>query len=139
MLVERFLRLLITAVRTSRVGVLFLALAVLIVFTLVVLGFVSLVGDLLLMASARVPMISFLGTGWGILAAAGSAVVFALLGVGILWFLKSHIPQTEAPHAEGSVARHSPPQEPHEPSQQLPQRTSSASYPWATGEELKGS
>ena len=100
MLVEQFLRLLITAVRTSKVGVLFLALAVLIVFALVVLGVASLVGDLLFMASARVPMIHFLGTGWGILAAAACAVVLALLGIGILWFLKSHVPHTEAPQTE---------------------------------------
>jgi hypothetical protein len=110
MLVEQFLRLLITAVRTSKVGVLFLALAVLIVFALVVLGIASLVGDLLFMASARVPMIHFLGTGWGILAAAACAVVFALLGIGILWFLKSHVAQTEAPQAE-NLSPPSPPSE----------------------------
>jgi TolA-binding protein len=108
-LVERFLELLLSAAQRSKWGVLFIVVGALILFTLLVSGFVSVAGNTILMMTGAGPVIDFLGSGWGVLVTAVVSIILVFVGIGFLWFLKPHSVQatsgveSEAPLASPST------------------------------------
>jgi hypothetical protein len=112
-LVERFLELLLSAAQRSKWGVLFIVVGALILFTLLVSGFVSVAGNATLMMTGAGPVIDFLGSGWGVLVIAVVSIILVFVGIGILWFLKPHsVHATSGVESEAPLA--SPPTDPED-------------------------
>jgi hypothetical protein len=75
MLVEQFLRLLLSAAQRSSWGLLFIILGSVILCSMLILGLVSTVGNAILVATGTKPVLALLGSGLGILITAVIAII----------------------------------------------------------------
>jgi hypothetical protein len=101
--VERVLRLLLSAAQRSKWSVLFVVAGAFGLLALLLFGFVSIAGNIILMIAGAQPAMEFLGNGWGIIVTAIISILFMFVGVGILWFLRPHTPQP-TPDGEESTS-----------------------------------